>query len=139
MVTEDVMQVSFLNLSVIHLNLLIQNMELVSSNQKLIRKLEITQKEACLTEQRSKRDPITPEIYQALINITKSNTIQSNSYTRARLRLAFCLLKLTGIRLNQLLGLQVYQLKTLLKEGYYCTCGNLINPFTAMGPENFRA
>jgi len=38
----------------------------------------------------------------------------SPSYTSVRLRIAFCLLTLTGIRINKLLPLKVGQLQTLL-------------------------
>ena len=64
------------------------------------------------------RDPVTPEIYQALISATKSDMVRSNSYTKSRLRVALCLLAITGIRVNELLPLKVDQLKTLLAEGW---------------------
>lgn len=58
-----------------------------------------------------KRQPITPD--QLLIQeITRPN------YTSIRLRIAFCLLTVTGIRVNELLPLKVNQLKTLI-ESYW--------------------
>jgi integrase len=58
-----------------------------------------------------KRQPITPEIYRLLIQAA-----ESPSYTWVRLRIAFCLLTVTGIRINELLPLKVGQLETLLKS-----------------------
>lgn len=69
-------------------------------------------------EQLPKRDPVTPEIYQALINATEAGIISYNGYTAARLRVTLCLLTITGIRVNELLPLKVHQLKTLLAEGW---------------------
>ena len=43
-------------------------------------------------------------------------TADSPSYTSVRLRIAFCLLTVTGIRINELLSLKVYQLQTLLQS-----------------------
>lgn len=39
-----------------------------------------------------------------------------SSYTSVRLRVAFCLLAITGAIINELLSFKVIQLKTLLKE-----------------------
>ena len=44
-----------------------------------------------------KRQPVTPEIYRLLIQAA-----ESPSYTSVRLRIAFCLLTVTGIRTNEL-------------------------------------
>jgi site-specific recombinase XerD len=52
-----------------------------------------------------------PKIYRLLIQAT-----ESPSYTSVRLRITFCLLTVTGIRLNELLPLKVYQLQTLLES-----------------------
>ena len=41
---------------------------------------------------------------------------ESPSYTSVRLRIAFCLLTVTGIRINELLPLKVHQLQTLLES-----------------------
>ena len=112
-----------------------QNSELLESNKKLNEQLETVVKELDeLKKEREekvfrketranrkrlpKRDPVTLEIYQALIKATKTGMIRSNSYTKARLRVALCLLTITGIRVNELLPLRVHQLKTLLAEGW---------------------
>ena len=112
-----------------------QNSELLELNKKLNEQLETVVKELYeLKKEREekmyrkearanrkrlpKRDPVTPEIYEALIKATKTGMIRSNSYTRARLRVALCLLTITGIRVNELLPLKVHQLKTLLTEGW---------------------
>ena len=117
------------------LGLAAQNSELLESNKKLNEQLETVVKELdALKKEREekvfrkearanrkrlpKRDPVTLEIYQALTQATKSGMIRSNSYTKARLRVALCLLAITGIRVNELLPLRVHQLKTLLAEGW---------------------
>jgi integrase len=99
-----------------------QNQELINLNKKLNQQLETVveelnqfkrerqektaRKEAWAKRKRlPKRDPVTPQIYQALIEA-------------ARLRVALCLLAITGIRINELLPLKVHQLKTLLTEGW---------------------
>lgn len=53
---------------------------------------------------------MTREIYRLLIQ-----TAESPTYTSVRLRIAFCLLTVTGIRINELLPLKVGQLQTLLE------------------------
>ena len=83
------------------------------------REAKMSRKEARANRKRvPKRDPVTPEVYEALINETESGFIRYNSYTAARLRVTFCLLTITGIRVNELLPLKVHQLKTLLAEGW---------------------
>jgi integrase len=58
-----------------------------------------------------KRQPITSDIYQLLIE-----SVKGKAYKSARLRIAFCLLVVTGIRVSELLPLKVSQLETLLKS-----------------------
>jgi integrase len=53
------------------------------------------------------------EIYRLLIQ-----TAESFSYTLVRLRIAFCLLIVTGILVNELLSLKISQFQTLL-ESYW--------------------
>jgi integrase len=60
-----------------------------------------------------KRDPITAEIYKELIKAAEGHT-----YLHIRLRLAVCLLSFTGVRINELLNIKVYQLKTLTEESW---------------------
>ena len=79
----------------------------------------MSRKEARANRKRlSKHDPVTPEIYQTLINATEVGVTGYNGYTAVRLRVALCLLAITGIRVNELLPLKVHQLKTLLVEGW---------------------
>ena len=112
-----------------------QNQELFELNKKLTQQLETVveelnqlkkerqeraaRKEIWANRKRlPKRDPVTPEIYQALIGATEADTARYAGYTAARLRIALCLLAITGIRVNELLPLKVHQLKTLLTEGW---------------------
>ena len=105
-----------------------QNSELLELNKKLSQQLERVEKElnvlkkereekAARKEARAnrkrlpKRQPITPEIYRLLIQAA-----ESPNYTSVRLRIAFCLLTVTGIRINELLPLKVGQLQTLLES-----------------------
>ena len=105
-----------------------QNSELLELNKELSQQLETVVKElnvlkkereekAARKEARAnrkrfpKRQPITPEIYRLLIQAA-----ESPSYTSVRLRIAFCLLTVTGIRINELLPLKVHQLQTLLES-----------------------
>jgi hypothetical protein len=100
-----------------------QNNELIDLNKKQNQKLEIAieelnilkkeQKEKTIRkEDRAnrkrlpKRQPMLPEIYRLLIQAT-----ESPSYTSVRLRIAFCLLTVTGIRINKLLRKILLKLK----------------------------
>jgi len=56
---------------------------------------------------------MSSEIYRLLIQAA-----EGPNYTSVRLRIAFCLLIVTGIRINELLPLKVGQLQTLL-ESYW--------------------
>ena len=115
--------------------LALQNQKLMDLNQELKQQLEgisqelnqikqerqekTARKEAWAKRKRlPKRDPVTPQIYQALIDATETGLIRYTGYTAARLRVALCLLAITGIRVNELLPLKVHQLKTLLTEGW---------------------
>ena len=60
-----------------------------------------------------KRDPINSEIYKLLIQESEGPT-----YISTRTRIAICLLTVTGIRIGELLSLNVGQLETLLNEGW---------------------
>lgn len=112
-----------------------QNQELVKLNKQLTQQLETVVEELNQIKQERqekaarkevwanrkrlpKRDPLTPEIYQALIDATEADITRYTGYTAARLRIALCLLTITGIRVNELLPLKVHQLKTLLTEGW---------------------
>ena len=66
-------------------------------------------KQACANRKRlSKRDPMTAEIYKKLLQAA-----EAPAYIDVRLRIAICLLTITGLRINELLPLRVYQLQTL--------------------------
>ena len=101
-----------------------QKSELLELNKKLHKQLERVEKELnVLKKEREektarkearanrkwlpKRQPITRGIYRLLIQGTKNP-----SYTSIRLRIAFCLLTVTGIIINEQLPLKVSQLKT---------------------------
>lgn len=60
-----------------------------------------------------KREPMTAEIYKKLFQAA-----ESPAYIDVRLRIAICLLTITGIRINELLLLKVSQLQTLVEEGW---------------------
>lgn len=59
-----------------------------------------------------KREPITMEIYDSLIQSSQKFKY-SNLYQRARLRLALALLFVTGIRISELLPLKMNQVESL--------------------------
>ena len=59
-----------------------------------------------------KREPITTEIYDSLIQ-SSQNFKYSNLYQSARLRLALALLLVTGIRISELLPLKMNQVESL--------------------------
>lgn len=60
-----------------------------------------------------KRDPITGKIYRLLIEVA-----EGPSYKSVRLRIALCLLAVTGVRISELRNLKVGQLSTLLNENW---------------------
>ena len=61
---------------------------------------------------------MTLKVYNLLISSTQMNPVSVSRYKYVRLRVAFCLLFITGIQINQLLTLEVHQLKTLV-ENYW--------------------
>lgn len=112
------------------IGLALRNQQLIELNHELTKKLQTVvneldqikqEREAKLARQKAranrrrlpKRDAMTPEVYQKLIDAT-----QGPNYISVRTRIAFCLLSVTGIRINELLPLRVKQLKTLLEEGW---------------------
>ena len=56
---------------------------------------------------------MTAEIYNKLLKAA-----EGPAYTQVRLRIAICLLIITGIRINELVPLKVDQLQTLVEEGW---------------------
>jgi site-specific recombinase XerD len=75
-----------------------------------------------------KRDPMTCEIYTELMKATEGPT-----YINIRLRLALCILTITGIRINELLPLKVYELQTLIQENWIAI------DRSKRGPSNHKA
>ncbi|MGK0329871.1 tyrosine-type recombinase/integrase [Polaribacter sp.] len=75
-----------------------------------------------------KRDPMTLEIHKELMADN-----EGPSFLQVRLRLAFCILLVTGIRINELLPLKVYQLRTLVQEGWIAI------DRSKRGPSNHKA
>lgn len=103
---------------------------LINSNTQLERRVEELQEELnsikCEHEETEnkrqarvnrkrllKRDPMTKEIYDELIRYS-----EGPGYLKVRLRLAFCILAVTGARISELLPLKMKQLKTLTKESW---------------------
>ena len=108
----------------------LRNKELLQSNAQLKEQLDEVLKElnavkkereekAARREKWSKRkrlpkrDPVNSEIYKLLIKESEGAT-----YIATRTRIAICLLTVTGIRIGELLSLNVGQLETLLNEGW---------------------
>jgi len=123
----------------------LRNEKLINSNRQLKQQLDEVLKElnaikqerqekAARKEARAKRkrlpkrDPMTAEIYRELIKEAEGPT-----YINARLRLALCLLAVTGIRINELLPLKVSQLETLFKENWIAI------DRSKRGPSNHKA
>lgn len=79
-------------------------------------------------KRQQKRQPITYETYQLIIQ-----SIDQKNYNSARLRIAFCLLLVTGIRINELLPLKVYQIETLCKYHWIAISRS------KRGPSNHKA
>ena len=122
-VTQKDLQLGFIGLAK-------QNNELIDLNKELNQQLDIVMSElnvmkkeraekAARREKWSKRkrfpkrDPINSEIYNLLMKES-----EGASYIATRTRIAICLLTVSGIRISELLSLKVFQLKTLLGEGW---------------------
>jgi site-specific recombinase XerD len=107
-----------------------QNRELIESNKLLRLQLTVIQDELDVVRvererqkltknKRSKRrrlpkrDPITEPVYKLLIK-----EAAGCSFISARTRVGLCLLNITGVRVSELLNIRVFDLKTLIKQGY---------------------
>nr|ULD16201.1 hypothetical protein [Cylindrotheca closterium] len=127
------------------IGLALRNEELLKSNEQLKQQLNKVQKElnAIKEEQEAKavrkkaranrkrlpkRDPMTAEIYKELIKESEGPT-----YLNVRLRLVLCLLTVTGVRINELLNIKVYELKTLTQESWIAI------DRSKRGPSNHKA
>ena len=112
------------------IGLALRNEELLQSNDQLKEQLDDVLKELNAVKKKReekaarrekwsqrkrlpKRDPINSEIYNLLIKES-----EGPSYIATRTRIAICLLTVTGIRIGELLSLNVGQLETLLNEGW---------------------
>ena len=112
------------------IGLALRNEELLQSNDQLKEQLDEVLKELnAVKKEREKkaarrekwakrkrlpkRDSITSEIYNLLIKESEGPT-----YIATRTRIAICLLTVTGIRIGELLSLKVWQLETLVEEGW---------------------
>lgn len=122
-----------------------QNQELIKLNKQITQELETVveelnqikkeRKEKEIRKQTRanrkrlpKRDPMTAEIYKELIKEAEGPT-----YLHVRLRLALCLLAVTGVRINELLNIKVSQLKTLTQESWIAI------DRSKRGPSNHKA
>jgi len=127
------------------IGLALRNEELLESNEQLKQQLEILvdelnaikqerEEKAARKEARANRkclpkhDPMTAEIYKELIKEAEGPT-----YLHVRLRLALCLLAVTGVRINELLNIKVSQLKTLTQESWIAI------DRSKRGPSNHKA
>ena len=127
------------------IGLALRNEELLKSNEQLKQQLEIVVEELNQIKQERKekeirkqahanrkrlpkRDPMTSEIYKELIK-----TAEGPTYIQVRTRIALCILAVTGIRINELLPLKVYQLRTLIEENWIAI------DRSKQGPSNHKA
>ena len=127
------------------IGLALRNEELLKSNDQLKQQLDgvlqelnaikqereekAARKEARANRKRlPKRDPMTAQIYKELIQEAEGPT-----YLNARLRLALCLLAVTGIRINELLNIKVSDLTTLIQENWIAI------DRSKRGPSNHKA
>ena len=123
------------------IGLALRNEELLKSNEQLKQQLDDVIKELnqIKQERREKeirkqtranrkrlpqRDPMTAEIYKELIKEAEGPT-----YLHVRLRLALCLLAVTGVRINELLNIIRTRSRLLISTQAHahvanaCTCG----------------
>ena len=129
-INREELRVGFRQLTDQNRFLSLQNQQLLDLNQELKQQLETVVEELNQIKQERqekaarkevwtnrkrlpKRDPMTAEIYKKLLKAA-----EGPAYTDVRLRIAICLLTITGIRINELLPLKVYQLQTLVEEGW---------------------
>ena len=127
------------------IGLALRNEELLKLNQELNQQLNEVLKELNQIKQEReekaarkqawrnrkrlpKRDPMTAEIYKELMKGTEGPT-----YIQLRTRIAFCILAVTGIRINELLPLKVEQLQTLVEENWIAI------DRSKRGPSNHKA
>lgn len=132
------LQTDFIGLALRNQQLVELNMELTQQLGTVIAELnqikqeyqekEIRKQARANRKRLPKREPMTPKIYKKLLQAA-----EGPAYIDVRLRIAICLLTITGIRINELLTLKVYQLQTLVEEGWIA-----INR-SKRGPANHKA
>ena len=122
-----------------------QNQELLKLNKQLTQQLETViaelnvlkkereekeiRKQARQNRKRlSRREPMTHDIYKELIRAAEGPT-----YLSVRLQIAFCIFTVTGIQINELLPLKVYQLETLINSNWIAI------DRSKRGPSNHKA
>ena len=120
-INQKDMRIGFVWLATQNYKLFKLNQELSDQLKEIKKEYDLLKKEKedkkILKEARAnrkrlpKRDPMTRCTYKTLIEY-----VVGPNYTSVRLRVAFCLLAVTGVRINELLPLKVHQLKTLLTE-----------------------
>ena len=120
-INQDEMRQGFITLAQRNLKLSKVNEQLTQQLGTVVAELnqmkeeredKAARKEARATRKRlPKRDQMTAEIYQELILAA-----EGPGYIKLRLRVALCILAVTGIRINELLPLKVQQLQTLTQE-----------------------
>jgi integrase len=111
---------------------LTEQLENVSAELKILKtereKIEIRKQISANRKRLPKRDPMTRDIYTELIKAAEGPT-----YLNVRLRVALCLLAVTGLRINELLNIEVSQLKTLTQESWIAI------DRSKRGPSNHKA
>ena len=121
------------------IGLALRNEELLKSNDQLNEQLKQVlqelnqikqehQEKAARKEARANRKRFPKQVYAQLIRAAEGPT-----YINVRLRLAICLLSVTGVRINELLSLKVEQLQTLVQESWIAI------DRSKRGPSNHKA
>lgn len=93
-----------------HLNAVTEELDYIKEERAKKLALKIKRQNR---RRKSKRQPMTKEIYNKLIE-----NITGKDYIATRSRIAFCLLIVTGVRLSELLPLKVKQLHTLIRYSW---------------------
>ena len=137
-INQKELRLGFIGLATQNQELLDLNKQLTHQLKTVVGELNVLKKEREEKEIRKqarqnrkrlpKREFITHDIYKELIRAAEGPT-----YLNVRLRLALCLLTVTGIRINELLPLKVYQLETLINSNWIAI------DRSKRGPSNHKA
>ena len=131
--TDELLKQGFVALSIQNADLLENNKELkeeieaiTKQNLEIQKKLDDILKEQALAQERRekrknrkrlpKKEPLTEEIYEFIIE--RSKLIHRDTYQGARLRLALAILAVTGVRISELLPLKIKQIEKLLTHSW---------------------